>query len=235
MLKFKKVSILGDSISTYEGVSNNPNISKSLQGYLVHYKEPFKEEDTWWGKTIKELKMNLVVNNSYSASSVSDIRGSYDRGEVYISRISNLHNNNGEKPDIILIYIGVNDLGDGATCISDFNDEYFKVIEQDNFKPKNHSFDESYALMLYKIKKNYPDADVFCLTMPLMICNTIERCSIYNNAIKTFCEHYHMNTIDIFEVISDYQRYTTDGVHPNKMGMKEMTNKVIKILKEFYD
>lgn len=64
------VSILGDSISTYNGF--NPH------GYAVFYDEEMQKRnglnsvyDTWWAKVNQELRAYLCVNNSYSGSRVS--------------------------------------------------------------------------------------------------------------------------------------------------------------------
>ena len=46
----KKVSILGDSISTFDGVTNNPDINPTLEGYLLYYTPPDRRPRTWSGE-----------------------------------------------------------------------------------------------------------------------------------------------------------------------------------------
>ena len=65
-----KVSIMGDSISTYMGF--NP------KGYAVYYDENYQTQThltdvslTWWHRVITNLGGTLCVNNSYSGSMVS--------------------------------------------------------------------------------------------------------------------------------------------------------------------
>ena len=105
----KYVSIVGDSISTYEGY--NP------KGYSVFYDEYMQKQnglksvyDTWWAKVNQALHAYLCVNNSYSGSKVS--------GKSFPSGWSDerLLNLNTEKysPDIILVYLGTNDYGYGV-------------------------------------------------------------------------------------------------------------------------
>lgn len=105
----RMVSVLGDSISTYEGY--NP------RGYAVYYdrEKQYKNGmnsvyDTWWAKVNQRLRAYLCVNNSYSGSRVTgtgfpaaccEDRLAYLRTDTY-------------SPDIILIYMGFNDFGNGV-------------------------------------------------------------------------------------------------------------------------
>ena len=70
MAYMKYVSILGDSISTFEGCNT--------KGYSIYYDEYHKEingikgvEDMWWHKVITHLGAQLCTNNSYSGSLVT--------------------------------------------------------------------------------------------------------------------------------------------------------------------
>ena len=63
----KRVSILGDSVSTYTGW--NP------EGYAVFYENgvPARNgmnsyQDTWWARVLSEMRAELCVNDSYSGS-----------------------------------------------------------------------------------------------------------------------------------------------------------------------
>lgn len=102
-----KISILGDSISTYEGF--NPF------GYHVYYKEDrlYDNEiesvnDTWWKQVINAVGGELCINNSYSGSLVAGLAAS---SACTNERCSRLHDET--VPDMILIYIGTNDRGFG--------------------------------------------------------------------------------------------------------------------------
>ena len=104
----RMVSIVGDSVSTFEGY--NP------QGYAVFYDREMQARnelnsvyDTWWAKVNQALHAFLCVNNSYSGSKVS--------GKVFPAgeskeRLSNLRTTE-YVPDIILVYLGFNDFGNG--------------------------------------------------------------------------------------------------------------------------
>ena len=46
MLRGKKLSILGDSISTYKGVSNDKNANSTIGGNAYFYRPIFELSDT---------------------------------------------------------------------------------------------------------------------------------------------------------------------------------------------
>ena len=103
------VSILGDSISTYDGY--NP------KGYAVYYDEYMQMRnglqsvyDTWWAKVNQALGAFLCVNDSYSGCMVSGV--DFPAG-CSQERIMNLRTSE-YMPDLILIYMGINDFGNGV-------------------------------------------------------------------------------------------------------------------------
>ena len=89
----KSVSILGDSISTYGGNSDDtdPNFRKSdgkytTEGNRVRYPQANKLElenvnDTWWMRLIVRNKMELVANESWAGSRVA-WNEEYDNSQI---------------------------------------------------------------------------------------------------------------------------------------------------------
>ena len=70
----KRISILGDSISTFPGYSNNPEYNSSIGGNALWYKGDNYITDvneTWWMQTINRTGMILNVNNSWSGDTVT--------------------------------------------------------------------------------------------------------------------------------------------------------------------
>lgn len=94
--------------------------------------------ETWWMKLINALGMTLEINNSWSGSRVSTTNGIESAG---VTRASNL----GENPNVVIVYMGIND----------FNNEVDPEV-----------FRSAYATMLENIKTAYPNAKVFCATLP---------------------------------------------------------------------
>ena len=204
------ISILGDSISTYEGY--NPI------GYNVFYNaERIKEygltnvNDTWWMKVINSLNGELCVNNSFSGSTV------YKFNEYSISakeRCQNLHNEDNE-PDIILIYAGTNDCLGGIPAY----DLYY-----------------GYCKMIKRINERYSDAQVFCATLTAgsirqgQIDEKVSSIFVsHNNAIKKAVNENGAKLIDLAKFNEYY--LANDNCHPNKEGHNQIAKWWIKELK----
>ena len=66
-----RLSILGDSISTYRGISDNGDINSHLIYNPYYYTSPLLPENTYWGLLIGRLGFTLCVNNSYSGGNLS--------------------------------------------------------------------------------------------------------------------------------------------------------------------
>ena len=107
MLQGKKLSILGDSLSTYRGVSNDENANATTYANLFFYRPPFPLEKTYWMRVINALGMTLCVNNSWSGGNLSG-RDDYTSG---LNRADQLSTDRGEVPDWIIVFMGMNDLG----------------------------------------------------------------------------------------------------------------------------
>jgi lysophospholipase L1-like esterase len=146
----KKFSVLGDSISTLEGF--NP------RNHPVFYDAASREKtgvwemgETWWGKVIGFFGGELLVNDSWSGGRVTRPEGTKEQFPAGCSekRTGNLHL--GEVyPDVILVYLGINDWGAGVAMESDAGDTGFAL---------------AYGLMLSRLKKNYPYAEIWCCTL----------------------------------------------------------------------
>lgn len=105
----RMVSILGDSISTYEGY-NPPDYKVFYQGEMLRKNELTSVYDTWWAQVNQFLGAYLCVNNAYSGSSVT---GTLPYSASETKRTWALHTQQ-YSPNIVLVYIGFNDFGQGA-------------------------------------------------------------------------------------------------------------------------
>lgn len=218
-----KISILGDSISTYQGC--NPD------NYEVFYDDKMSDEnglssanDTWWAQVINHLGGQLLINNSYSGSRVCDMEFPSGRS---IERISNLGIAE-NAPDIILIYIGFNDFARG-----------FGVYEN-MFMFKAPTFYDSYKDMILKIKSNYKKSKIICATlMKTYIKDNTDwqfptnrsdiAIDIYNDSIKKIGDELNVLVADI----GKYPAYETlDAKHPTKLGHKTIAQSWISELEK---
>lgn len=105
-LKGKSISILGDSISTYQGYIPS--------GYACFYPETQNDvkdvTQTWWMQVLYNTGMRLAVNGSYSASAVcGDSQAEDSSAGCSTRRINELMGADGTVPDVILVYMGAND------------------------------------------------------------------------------------------------------------------------------
>lgn len=214
----RQISIMGDSISTYEGY--NP------PGYVIYYRDDVLYEneidsvnDTWWKQVIDGLGGELCVNNSYSGSLVSGI---YDPSACSAVRCSALH---GEQvPDVILIYIGSNDRGNSIDIGLDAPQDI-------------KTFYGAYRTMLKQLKANYPKAKIVCGTLligKLKDFNDppndrfIKETSRYNDAIKLAVEEEGCLLADLALNCERYE--TLDYCHPTKNGHELMARLWLKCL-----
>ncbi len=227
----KYFSVLGDSISTFEGYSEPENAAfydsarKVASGVLT-------PSDTWWVQVIEHFGGNFLVNNSFSGSTVCwhplyKIQ-SYGCSD---ERTSSLHRG-GVFPDVIMIYMGTNDWGNGLRV---FRDDRFDCSED------NPSlFLSAYKQMIMKLKANYPQAEIWCFTLAKSQCSSKSNFSFpyyfggrhiseYCDAIRTCAKELGCRVIDLFNRAEPYD--TLDGFHPNLSGMKTIAGAVIDSLR----
>lgn len=223
--KGKYFSILGDSISTFEGVS----IPKHAVYYDTSHKlyaQITKMEDTWWGRLISELGGQLLINNSISGSTVT-YHPSYEYQSYGCSdeRTASLSAGN-TNPDVILVYLGTNDWG-AAVKVSDNGFSQSKDLT---------IFSVAYSKMLEKLKINYPNAEIWCFTLSTSYCSARSDFSFpyysggwhiseYCEVIRNCSQKHGCRLIELYKDCSAYD--TIDGFHPNKNGMKTIADMVL--------
>ncbi len=249
-LKGKTLSVLGDSISTFENASNGKAASttnstiKDNVAYYTSEKTNVTLDKTWWKQVEAKTGMKILVNNSYSNSNIFDPK--YKNSNVgYLSRAVNLHdntgNNSGEKPDIIAIYLGTNDVSKHSSHLGLAEDiNYKKLIKKSNGKTtyaKPTTVCEAYAIMIHKIKAAYPKAEIYCFNiLPRRgATDTLAQAiSDFNDSIRIIADYYECNYVNLNKcsgitasrLVND--RYLHDKLlHPNKKGMSAIANAFI--------
>lgn len=230
----KYISFLGDSISTYSGWSNNTSYNNSIGGNAIWYPNNnytganLLVEDTWWHTVAKELGYEIAVNNSWSGSVVKS-------AQTYNVRAKNLHNSsNGANPDVVVIFMGVNDYAAG-TAVGDYDGKTEPPVAPSNFS-------EAYGRTIKNILDKYEDVEVYCCTfLPDRKRSSgstnkqgIDE-SAYNDAIRTIAKNMGVNLIDLYNDSgidpSNIAQFTVDKLHPNKNGMKKVAETIIDSIK----
>ena len=230
--KNKYFSILGDSISTFEGYSDPINAE--------YYNREYKMQsgiltvlDTWWGQVIEHLEGKLLSNNSISGSTVC-WHPAYEVPSYGCSeqRTSSL-DKGGVAPDVIMVFMGTNDWGAGLQV---------KGLAEGKTDAHNLGvFSNAYKAMLEGLKGNYPNSEIWCLTLPISRCTrmpsfTFPYCyggrhiSEYCDAVATCAKECGCRVIDLYHSGEAYD--TLDGFHPNVSGMKTLADSIIKELKK---
>lgn len=235
VLQGKRLSILGDSISTYEDVSNSTSINDTLGTNDVWYRSgQLKLADTWWKQTIDYAGMQLLVNNANSGSSVTDIRTNRVPGYI---RCDQLHSNVGERvnPDIIAVYMGTNDYLSNCPCDESVDSTVYDRVTTNGFTPGATDFVDACALMMYKMTEEYPEAKIFVFTVPQMsVDNPTSRNNI-NGVLRELSANFGAEVVELAETdLDEYAKYTADGIHPTALGMDVMTERFISALERVY-
>ena len=111
-LQGKKVSILGDSISTFTGTMP--------ADYNIYYPESGdipNAGQTWWGQLLANTGMVLCRNASSANTDVTGNSLALDGSApgCSIRRIVDLKGTDGSNPDVIIIYMGINDFARSRT------------------------------------------------------------------------------------------------------------------------
>lgn len=228
----KNFSILGDSISTLDGF--NPRSYKVFyQGENCDRSGVFEMSDTWWGKVINFFGAELLINNAWSGSRVTMMPGgSIDKlfpAGISNERTSGLHIGN-VMPDVIIVYLGVNDWANGVPvdCVKD----------ESTIQECYRSFSSAYEDMLVKLKRNYPQSEIWCCKLcKTFISNKpsfkfpryykgadVEK---YNDAIGNAARRHGCKTIHL-PVPYD----SLDGTHPNAAGMDTIAMMVVRQMDE---
>lgn len=245
------LSVFGDSISTYDNISNSTDYNSTIGENSMWYNQNniaqallYDYTYTYWGSMVRELNMNLCVNNSWSGDSLGS--------RSFMTRGKQLHNNDGKKPDVVVIYYGINDTWEdgrdvgellellenkGDKSTHDVVDEWYKntVAKGEDC----HYWDELYAMLLNTIMKAYPDAEIVCVG--LTVSKTQDYCyyidkwvPLYNRAMKAIAEYLGAVVVDQVNVIDgdNCHAYTHDENydHPNAHGHRVIFEEIIRTL-----
>ena len=208
------VSILGDSLSTFEGCQP--------AGYAVFYDKEKQAlngitsvYDMWWAKVNQALHAYLCVNTAFSGSKVAGFQ--FPAGNS-MERIRSLRTDK-ITPDLILVYLGTNDFGYGIPLNADTATMFHNRAL--------HAFQPAYEIMLDRIHRCYPRAVIACSTLqrttkkndpdwvfPEHLCGT--ELEAYNDIIRKTVTQKGFILADICSLDRRYE--TIDGFHATARG-----------------
>ena len=220
----KKVSIMGDSYSTFEGWSNvdmagNPN------DYYVYYPhegntDVTSVDKTWWYMLCQKPEFELEISNSNSGSVVSNTH--YNGLDVTGTDLSFMHrvgknsfgvDYNGD-PDIILVFGGTNDCW-ARVELGNYVYENWTDADLKCFRP-------AFSKLIASLQTNYPDATVYSITNGDDGFPGVSKS--YAKSIEKVCKHYGVINI----VLEDIEK--VDG-HPTYAGMQSICEQVYEVVR----
>ena len=194
------VSILGDSISTYRGISNDKEAHPSLARNPYFYREPFPLQETYWMRLIRSLGLTLCVNNAWSGGNLS---GKEDES-AGVNRACALSRTDGTSPDLVIVFMGINDLG--------------RNLPQEQFR-------RDYEHTLAILRAQYPQAYLCCINLPDRDPVLSRRAECFNRIIDEAAKNAGERCFvaDLFHSPLRFDTYylnTLDGLHPDPDGMR---------------
>ena len=244
------MSILGDSNSAYHGWSDGDaadTTNSTIRDSNTYFEESdIAVEDMWWYLAAQELGAEILVNNSWSGSCVFGPNEPYagEGTDGCGDRCVNLHDdtgdNAGEEPDIIVIFLGTDDCTfrwETIGTASAVNHAALITETEDGVRYAEPTTSaEAYAIMLDRIMRRYPDAEVYCMTVPpRRDANIYQRYVVetMNDIIRTEAARFGAVVADIYEdsgitsEVSSFDRYMMDLLHPNEEGMARIADVLV--------
>ena len=233
----KRLSILGDSISTF-GVpdQNNATGTYTYPGNRCRYPQNdllTSVDDTYWMKLLTATRMALGINESWAGSRVS-WDGSTESTDIgankhiaSLARIGHLGGNG--TPDLIIVQAGTNDIAAGVT-VGTFNTESPKDYTEAQIAALPvATFADAYRTMLIRLQYYYPASRIVVL-FPDFVDSyyTMPSLDAYIEVIREACDYFGVEYVDLRAAgITIFNRatYLPDGIHPNAGGMELLYQK----------
>lgn len=195
----KKVSVLGDSYSTFVGII--PSNYSSF--YPNDRNDVTKIEQTWWSLYVKAKGYALEKNDSWGGTTIcgtgyGGMNSSYSN---FISRVDSLGN-----PDIIFVFGGTND----AWANSPMGEYQYSDWTKDDCK----YFRPALACLIDMLQKRYANAEI------CFILNSELREPV-NESMREVCKHYNVKLVELHDI-------EKQNGHPSINGMKSICDQLLE-------
>lgn len=195
-----RVSILGDSYSTYEGYIPRGNAIWYWAKTDTANTDVQSVRQTWWWQVISEGGFLLERNESYSGATISyrGYRGEDYTDRSFITRLPRLGS-----PDILFIFGGTNDSWAGVPIGQVEGNDLYTYLPALN-------------RLLAEVKDRYPNVHVYFLL------NDGLRDDITKGTLD-LCQAHAIPCIQLHDI-------DKKSGHPSIAGMKEITRQVLSFL-----
>lgn len=209
MKEEKNIFIMGDSYSTYKGYIPS--------GYHSYYSDEREQapivkgvEKTWWNILSNEKNFNIILNDSFSGSTICNtVREAITVESSFVSRVDKYIAENffaENKIDKVFIFGGTNDSWIGAPIgelkCSDWTADDLKYVLP------------SFCYLIDRVKKVVENI--------VVIINTGLKEEITNGFIEA-CKKFEVKYLCLKEI-------DKENGHPTERGMRQIANQVIEFL-----
>ena len=204
-----KISIMGDSYSTFEGyMSPSTNLSWYAGkdgGERAKQNDVKQVEHTWWHLLTSDPAYTLERNNSYSGSTIchTGYRKQDFSDRSFITRVHNLG-----QPDIILLFGGTNDSW-AKSPIGEYQHFGWTKADLMAFRP-------AFCYLLHQLRQLYPGVRIVNITNSQLSDEVTE-------SMADICRHYQVENIRLHDVDKQVG-------HPSIQGMQSICQQVKAVL-----
>lgn len=223
--KGPKVSILGDSYSTFEGWLPEGNVSWYTGVRSgTHYSETdcHNVSNTWWHQVVLKLDATLLVNESYSGTLFSNYQPPAPlapRGPSFLTRTEKL-SRDGNDPDLIFIFGGTNDRF--------LNVSLGSLVWSDWTEAQLMTFAPAVAKTFCQIEKRYPKARKIVIINTGLgdyyeSSNTFADTGRYADILKNAAAHMGWETVALKDIVKHSE-------HPKIEGHNAIAEQVLAVV-----
>ena len=200
-----RISILGDSYSTFQGYIPDGNETWYYTPVDTSRTDVDNVTQTWWWQVINQAGCLIEKNDSYSGATVS--YHGYNNEDYsprsFITRLPRLGS-----PDVILIFGGTNDDWAGAK-LGKYQYDNFAQADFFTYRP-------ALAYLLQQSKERYPNVKIFFIINSELKKEIVE-------STKVICYHYDIPFIELKDIDKKLN-------HPTVKGMTSIAQQVLEFI-----
>ncbi len=195
----KKVSVLGDSYSTFVGI-----IPSNYSSFYPNDRNDVTEiGQTWWSLYLKAKGYELEKNDSWGGTTICGTGyGRMDSSRNnFISRVDSLGN-----PDIIFVFGGTNDAW-ARSPMGEYQYSDWTTDDCKNFRP-------ALACLTDMLQKRYSKAEI-CFILNSELGENV------NESMREVCKHYNVKLVELHDI-------EKQNGHPSINGMKSICEQLLE-------
>ena len=212
-VKLGNIMILGDSYSTFEGC-----IPEGYPSYYSKKSVDFgvtSQKRTWWGRLLQKTDSHLVLNSSYSGSTVchtgyggADASAYSFLGRMQALRAQGFFEEN--SIDTLIIYGGLNDYWAGAPR-GEIRYEEFADADAYSVYP-------AFIMLFTCAREALPNARIIFILEEYLD-------EEMKASLREICSHLGIETVET-------QGISKSSGHPDKQGMAQIADRIISYLEK---